>query len=172
MPSIVLANADRDALIDDQRELLDSQIANPFPDVEVRALRSRGSAPLSSMQNDGLLVIYANSPCKWAVRAAALMSDRDWEWNNSPVIILIRKWPKKYRNQFLSELPLRAPVYELKRSRPPEWLSQVKVTPLLFLVGQDMRLIDWSMKVPGESPPEEVFMTSRLGSRLLAQPPN
>jgi hypothetical protein len=171
-PLTLAADVDIEALLDETRLFLDSHIGATFPDAEVRSLRSRESKRLSSLQVHGLLIIYANSPCKWAIRAAELMSDRGWEWNGSPAIVLLRKWRKTYRKQFLAELPEGAPVYQLKLTSPPEWLGEVKTTPLLFLVGPDMAVLDWSGKVPGDPLHEDSPLVSRLGSQLVRQPPD
>ena len=167
------AEADLVDLQEEEREFLDSRIGTSFPDVPIHRARSKQSLQLSELaSHNGLLVVFSTSPCPWTVRAAESLSDHDWEWDGTPVIVLHSAWPKRYRRSFAKSLPSDTPLYRIERGAFYDWLEEVHVSPALFLTSQDLTILDWSIAVPGSAEAQTAAIRSRTGSQLVATPPN
>jgi len=165
------AETDLVDLQEDEREFLDSRIGTNVPDVPIHRARSRQSLQLSELaSHNGLLVVFSTSPCPGTVRAAEFLSDHDWEWDGTPVIVLHSAWPKRYRRSFAKSLPSDTPLYRIERGAVRGWLEQVHVSPALFLRSQDLTIVDWSSAVPGSAEAQTAVITSRTGSQLMATP--
>lgn len=73
----VAGETDVETQLEKTRLFLDSRIGAKFPDAAIRSLGPAGPKTLSPLTHNGLLVVYVNSPCPWAVKAAETMNERD-----------------------------------------------------------------------------------------------